>query len=352
MTMGLSFENLSQAASLFGLQQQQQQPIHPLSPSRRERSNSDASNASNSSNIARLLTTSDDGPSKFSSVNAIVHALGDMGIGLSGDDDDASASPEQQRLTVASNNDSNWDASVAINLKDLAWLSPQQKQAMEHRLSSAAVSSSGSISSSSSISGADLDAPAASGSHATHSSESSSYFSGLFSSSSSSMMPSISSSAHSAASTSNRKGGSMFSMFQSKSTPLLGDDDLAGGNEDHAGRLAEVDSQDHSSNVTSATTSASTITTTSTNTATSINTNSTNSTGTPDDTSARSTVALSETERPAKLTCYRCNGSVEGPKYSTCKCAIPALSPEEASAEHGAATAGIMGYFGMFKTSK
>ena len=27
--------------------------------------------------------------------------------------------------------------------------------------------------------------------------------------------------------------------------------------------------------------------------------------------------------------CYRCNGTVEGPKYSTCKCKVPAMCPED-----------------------
>lgn len=30
-----------------------------------------------------------------------------------------------------------------------------------------------------------------------------------------------------------------------------------------------------------------------------------------------------------KLRCLRCKGTVEGPKYSTCKCAVPALSPDD-----------------------
>lgn len=33
--------------------------------------------------------------------------------------------------------------------------------------------------------------------------------------------------------------------------------------------------------------------------------------------------------------CYRCGGTVEGPKYSTCKCAIPAMSPIEISPGEG-----------------
>lgn len=32
---------------------------------------------------------------------------------------------------------------------------------------------------------------------------------------------------------------------------------------------------------------------------------------------------------PSAPRCYRCGGTVEGPKYSTCKCAIPAMSPLE-----------------------
>lgn len=55
----------------------------------------------------------------------------------------------------------------------------------------------------------------------------------------------------------------------------------------------------------------------------------------------------------SKLTCFRCNGSVEGPKYSTCKCAIPALSQEEV-ANSPVPNVGIMGYLagGMFKSTK
>jgi hypothetical protein len=33
------------------------------------------------------------------------------------------------------------------------------------------------------------------------------------------------------------------------------------------------------------------------------------------------------------LSCYRCGGTVEGPKYSTCKCAEPALTPEDVTSK-------------------
>jgi myosin heavy subunit len=33
------------------------------------------------------------------------------------------------------------------------------------------------------------------------------------------------------------------------------------------------------------------------------------------------------------LSCYRCSGTVEGPKYSTCKCAEPALTPEDVTSK-------------------
>jgi len=54
-----------------------------------------------------------------------------------------------------------------------------------------------------------------------------------------------------------------------------------------------------------------------------------------------------------KPTCFRCGGTVEGPKYSTCKCAIPAMSPlhedENDKEDHG-----IQAIKGFFKkgTSK
>jgi hypothetical protein len=55
-------------------------------------------------------------------------------------------------------------------------------------------------------------------------------------------------------------------------------------------------------------------------------------------------------ENGGKPTCFRCGGTVEGPKYSTCKCAIPALSPltdeEMEKEEHG-----IQALKGFFKKS-
>lgn len=40
-----------------------------------------------------------------------------------------------------------------------------------------------------------------------------------------------------------------------------------------------------------------------------------------------------EDSRAGKLICFRCDGTVEGPKYSTCKCAIPALNREQYEAD-------------------
>jgi hypothetical protein len=37
---------------------------------------------------------------------------------------------------------------------------------------------------------------------------------------------------------------------------------------------------------------------------------------------------------PMKLICLRCKGTVEGPKFSTCKCSVPALSPDDL-VDHG-----------------
>jgi len=34
-----------------------------------------------------------------------------------------------------------------------------------------------------------------------------------------------------------------------------------------------------------------------------------------------------------RLTCLRCQGSVEGPKHSTCKCSVPALKKEDLGAQ-------------------
>jgi hypothetical protein len=40
------------------------------------------------------------------------------------------------------------------------------------------------------------------------------------------------------------------------------------------------------------------------------------------------------TTAPIKLICLRCKGTVEGPKFSTCKCLVPALSPDDL-VDHG-----------------
>ena len=55
-------------------------------------------------------------------------------------------------------------------------------------------------------------------------------------------------------------------------------------------------------------------------------------------------------ENGGKPTCFRCGGTVEGPKYSTCKCAIPAMSPlteEELDKEDH----GMQALKGFFKKS-
>ena len=49
-----------------------------------------------------------------------------------------------------------------------------------------------------------------------------------------------------------------------------------------------------------------------------------------------------------KPRCYRCGGTVEGPKYSTCKCDIPMMSPDE---EDTGAMESLKGFFSKGKKS-
>lgn len=48
-----------------------------------------------------------------------------------------------------------------------------------------------------------------------------------------------------------------------------------------------------------------------------------------------------------RLQCLRCNGSVEGPKYSTCTCKVPALQAEDVDKEErrepGSSTSSVWG---------
>jgi hypothetical protein len=46
-----------------------------------------------------------------------------------------------------------------------------------------------------------------------------------------------------------------------------------------------------------------------------------------------------------RLQCLRCKGTVEGPKFSTCKCAIPALTPDDLGHSHGGAFTMLSGMF-------
>ncbi len=43
-----------------------------------------------------------------------------------------------------------------------------------------------------------------------------------------------------------------------------------------------------------------------------------------------------------RLLCLRCKGSVEGPKFSTCKCAIPALTPDDLHAHNSSGTLNML----------
>jgi len=43
-----------------------------------------------------------------------------------------------------------------------------------------------------------------------------------------------------------------------------------------------------------------------------------------------------------RLTCLRCSGSVEGPKFSTCKCKVPALNPQDLQ-QHGSTGGRLQG---------
>lgn len=43
-----------------------------------------------------------------------------------------------------------------------------------------------------------------------------------------------------------------------------------------------------------------------------------------------------------RLHCLRCNGTVEGPKFSTCKCANPALTPDELTSDRLASLTGMI----------
>lgn len=53
-----------------------------------------------------------------------------------------------------------------------------------------------------------------------------------------------------------------------------------------------------------------------------------------------------------KLRCLRCNGTVEGPKYSTCKCVVPALSQDDLCSETSSASASSgSSIMGMFRSS-
>lgn len=71
----------------------------------------------------------------------------------------------------------------------------------------------------------------------------------------------------------------------------------------------------------------------------------------------RPSSTVMEGPNPHAPRCYRCHGTVEGPKYSTCKCEIPAMTEEEASSsslfkgflEKGKKSAG--GFAGSFKIS-
>jgi hypothetical protein len=57
--------------------------------------------------------------------------------------------------------------------------------------------------------------------------------------------------------------------------------------------------------------------------------------------------------KDTKLRCLRCGGTVEGPKYSTCKCQIPALTPEalEATPAPSAGAGSASSFGGMFAAS-
>lgn len=50
-----------------------------------------------------------------------------------------------------------------------------------------------------------------------------------------------------------------------------------------------------------------------------------------------------------RLTCLRCKGSVEGPKFSTCKCAVPAMSPDDLATPASSTTSSALtALTGMF----
>jgi hypothetical protein len=50
------------------------------------------------------------------------------------------------------------------------------------------------------------------------------------------------------------------------------------------------------------------------------------------------TDAESSEKQPMRLHCLRCQGTVEGPKYSTCKCTIPALTMDDLNVTHNHST--------------
>lgn len=343
--VSLSFENLSHATALFSSQ------IHSRT---RDRSNSDASSANANAANANACS-SDDNHLKTTSIT-------DLGFGIIVDDDDTEAHHHRQHTPAGRSSDSPWElaSSVSINLKDLDWLSPHQKQAMESRLntnippsnghhthtnipiSSGASDAEGSSSSSSVNNNASSSISSSSPSTNAGGIEASSYFSGLFSAtpSISMSMPSMTSISIASTPSSNgstaRRGSSMFSMFQSKSMPLLDDEDLAGSNaatttEDAACRTVETDIHIEGKDK-----------------------DESHGDGLGLDVLTDGVASPVDPDRHlSKLTCFRCNGSVEGPKYSTCKCAIPALSQEEV-ANSPVPNVGIMGYLagGMFKSTK
>ncbi len=51
-----------------------------------------------------------------------------------------------------------------------------------------------------------------------------------------------------------------------------------------------------------------------------------------------------------RLHCLRCNGSVEGPKFSTCKCSTPALTPDDLNSDRLSSLTGIF-KGGLFKAT-
>jgi hypothetical protein len=196
-----------------------------------------------------------------------------------------------------------WSAPVSQNhLRELEWLSEEQRALVEKRSHHEANTS---------------DSP-----EQSKPSFSSSYFppiallapAVMSSSSSSTPAPSSSSSTPSSATIHNRKEtkrNTLLSMFNGENKPaMVGLLDL-----EHA--HVEGEDENEEDRLTSASASAST----------------SRSHKHPSfDTSIAASSVEDEVDRTPsamRLHCLRCHGTVEGPKYSTCKCAIPALTPED-----------------------